>query len=44
MTVGDKAASIVRQREYGNAKEANRLSYWEEERAETVLDCQKTEP
>jgi hypothetical protein len=44
MTVGDKAASIVRQREYGNAKEANRLSYWEEERAETALDCQKTEP
>jgi hypothetical protein len=32
MTVGDKAAGIVRHRGYGNAKAANRLSFWEEER------------
>ena len=34
MTVGDKVAGIVRHRGYGNAKEANRLSFWKEERAE----------
>jgi hypothetical protein len=44
MTVGDKAAGIVRHRGYGNAKEANRLSFWEEERAENAFDRQKTAP
>ena len=27
-----------------NAKETNRLSLWEEERAENAFDCQKTAP
>jgi hypothetical protein len=33
MTVGDNVAGIVRHRGYGNAKEANRLSFCKEERA-----------
>jgi hypothetical protein len=33
MTVGDKVAGIVRHRGYGNAKDANRLSFCKEERA-----------
>jgi hypothetical protein len=41
MTVGDNVAG-VRHRGYGNAKETNRLSLWEEERAENAFDCQKT--
>ena len=35
MTVGDKVAGIVRHRGYGNAKEANRLSFWEESARKT---------
>ena len=41
MTVGDKVAGIVRHRGYGNAKEANRLSFWEEERAENAFELPK---
>ena len=41
MTVGDRVAGIVRHRGYGNAKEANRLSFWEEERAENAFDSKK---
>jgi hypothetical protein len=44
MTVGDNVAGIVRHRGYATAKEANRLSFWEEERAENAFDCQKTAP
>ena len=44
MTVGDNVAGIVRHRGYANAKEANRLSFWEEERAENAFDSQKTSP
>jgi len=40
MTVGDNVAGIVRHRGYGNAKEANRLSLWEEERAENSFERQ----
>jgi hypothetical protein len=37
-------AGIVRHRGYAKAKEANRRSFWEEERAENAFDCQKTAP
>jgi hypothetical protein len=44
VTVGGNVAGIVRHRGYGEAKEANRLSFCEEECAESAFDCQKIAP